>query len=353
MASPAYGSSAVSPASAVQPGYRRPARLRRSPRATATSPTYGGQPTYGHQPGYPALPGYDDQPGNGYGYGYDSDQPGFGTQPGYPAQPGYPDQPEYPPSPGTQPAAPATEAARRDTPIAAPRTAPSGPDTTATRARPSRSPAMIRARPGRARLARPGRAAADAAEARSGRSPPTRSGPSRCWRSWPSAPSPPWPSGRPACSRPRRRRAERRRPGQRRRPTRTARSSCPTNPLTALGLATPYRLTATDPAGGPCHEADDSQAAFVQGAILNPGYRADLDLRPAGDRRGHVGGGRPGAAHDPGQRGGRALVRLQRRQPDAERGRPDDVARPRGVIGRASVRHGPFDTGICGFDFLP
>jgi hypothetical protein len=45
----------------------------------------------------------------------------------------------------------------------------------------------------------------------------------------------------------------------------------PDNPLTALGLATPYRLTATDPVAGPCHEADDSQAAFVQGAILNPG----------------------------------------------------------------------------------
>ena len=44
----------------------------------------------------------------------------------------------------------------------------------------------------------------------------------------------------------------------------------PDNPLTPLGLATPYQLTATDPANGACHEADDSQAAFVQGAILNP-----------------------------------------------------------------------------------
>jgi hypothetical protein len=44
----------------------------------------------------------------------------------------------------------------------------------------------------------------------------------------------------------------------------------PLNPLTPLGLATPYQLTATDPADGPCHENDDSQAAFVQGAIINP-----------------------------------------------------------------------------------
>ena len=44
----------------------------------------------------------------------------------------------------------------------------------------------------------------------------------------------------------------------------------PVNPLTPLGLATPYQLTATDPAEGPCHEDNQSQAAFVQGAIINP-----------------------------------------------------------------------------------
>jgi hypothetical protein len=43
----------------------------------------------------------------------------------------------------------------------------------------------------------------------------------------------------------------------------------PQNPLSPLGLATPYLLTATDPAQGPCHEADASQTAFVQGAIIN------------------------------------------------------------------------------------
>jgi hypothetical protein len=44
----------------------------------------------------------------------------------------------------------------------------------------------------------------------------------------------------------------------------------PVNPLTALGLSTPYQLTATDPADGSCDEGNESQAAFVQGAIINP-----------------------------------------------------------------------------------
>ncbi|MEU9394685.1 hypothetical protein AB0D86_32420 [Streptomyces sp. NPDC048324] len=42
----------------------------------------------------------------------------------------------------------------------------------------------------------------------------------------------------------------------------------PEHPLTARGLATPYRLVATDPRQGPCHEADPGQAAFVEAAIL-------------------------------------------------------------------------------------
>jgi hypothetical protein len=44
----------------------------------------------------------------------------------------------------------------------------------------------------------------------------------------------------------------------------------PENPLSAAGLATPYELTATDPLLGPCHEADATQSAFVQAAILDP-----------------------------------------------------------------------------------
>ena len=44
----------------------------------------------------------------------------------------------------------------------------------------------------------------------------------------------------------------------------------PPNPLTAHGLATPYQLTATDAANGPCNEANANQSAFVQADILNP-----------------------------------------------------------------------------------
>jgi len=43
----------------------------------------------------------------------------------------------------------------------------------------------------------------------------------------------------------------------------------PPHPLTATGLATPYQLTATDPAN-PCHELDPTQSAFVQAAIFDP-----------------------------------------------------------------------------------
>jgi hypothetical protein len=44
----------------------------------------------------------------------------------------------------------------------------------------------------------------------------------------------------------------------------------PANPLSAQGLATPYRLSATNPANGPCNEANPNQSAFVQGVIYNP-----------------------------------------------------------------------------------
>src|SRR5487761_1706071 len=47
----------------------------------------------------------------------------------------------------------------------------------------------------------------------------------------------------------------------------------PANPLTAQGLATPYQLVATNPADGPCNEANANQSAFVQGVIFDP--RAD------------------------------------------------------------------------------
>ena len=44
----------------------------------------------------------------------------------------------------------------------------------------------------------------------------------------------------------------------------------PPGALTAEGLATPYRFTATDPAAGPCHEANADQSAFVEAAIIDP-----------------------------------------------------------------------------------
>ncbi len=44
----------------------------------------------------------------------------------------------------------------------------------------------------------------------------------------------------------------------------------PRYPLSAAGLSTPYRLVATDPAEGPCSEANPAQSAFVQAAIFDP-----------------------------------------------------------------------------------
>ena len=44
----------------------------------------------------------------------------------------------------------------------------------------------------------------------------------------------------------------------------------PANPLSARGLATPYQLSATDPAQGPCHEANTDQSAFVQATVVDP-----------------------------------------------------------------------------------
>lgn len=43
----------------------------------------------------------------------------------------------------------------------------------------------------------------------------------------------------------------------------------PEDPLSARGLATPYQLTATDPAAGPCNEANAGQSAFVEAAVLS------------------------------------------------------------------------------------
>lgn len=44
----------------------------------------------------------------------------------------------------------------------------------------------------------------------------------------------------------------------------------PENPLSARGLATPFRLVATDPNDGPCNEANTAQSAFVEAAVFDP-----------------------------------------------------------------------------------
>jgi len=54
----------------------------------------------------------------------------------------------------------------------------------------------------------------------------------------------------------------------------------PANPLTATGLSTPYQLTATDAAGGPCNEANANQSAFVEASIIDPATGAVSVYRP-------------------------------------------------------------------------
>src|SRR4051812_14023980 len=44
----------------------------------------------------------------------------------------------------------------------------------------------------------------------------------------------------------------------------------PADPASAAGLTTPYRLTATDPHQGACHETNADQSAFVEAAIFDP-----------------------------------------------------------------------------------
>jgi hypothetical protein len=50
----------------------------------------------------------------------------------------------------------------------------------------------------------------------------------------------------------------------------------PANPLSAAGLATPYQLTATNPANGPCKESNVNQSAFVEAAVLTSAGQVSL-----------------------------------------------------------------------------
>jgi hypothetical protein len=44
----------------------------------------------------------------------------------------------------------------------------------------------------------------------------------------------------------------------------------PSNPLSKAGLATPYQLTATNPANGPCDQTSFNSRTFVHGVFINP-----------------------------------------------------------------------------------
>jgi hypothetical protein len=103
--------------------------------------------------------------------------------------------------------------------------------------------------------------------------PPAHGGPAR-----PTA-KPPAPSGGPSAT-----------PASRPLPDQNCTLLVPSAPLTARGLATPYRLTATNPKAGPCHEADPAQSAFVQATVYDPATGAlsvydplvvDFGKRPA------------------------------------------------------------------------
>ncbi|WP_280670002.1 MULTISPECIES: hypothetical protein [unclassified Kitasatospora] len=53
----------------------------------------------------------------------------------------------------------------------------------------------------------------------------------------------------------------------------------PANPLSPQGLATPYTLTATDPAQGPCNEANPNQSVFVQATVVdNNAYTSSVSV---------------------------------------------------------------------------
>jgi hypothetical protein len=60
----------------------------------------------------------------------------------------------------------------------------------------------------------------------------------------------------------------------------------PDQPLSAAGLATPFQLSATNPRVGACHEANLAQAAFVQGAVIDPASGAISIYNPLVTDRG-------------------------------------------------------------------
>jgi hypothetical protein len=255
---------------AGQPGYGggQPGYGTRPP---SGPPRYGnGQPGYDDQPGYGAQPGYPGQPGYGYGYasqpGYEGPaehggQPGYGAQPGYPAQPGYGGPPPDPRYSGGQPVyrdgGPGYAGGLPGYDRGGPPPYDRGPRTPyqLTEGDP-RSPRRRRARRRGYRrgpvgwvAAYPIRVISALAIVAVGAVATTVIGMTGLFGTTaaPRVPGGPGAAADPNCT-----------------------LIVPLNPLTPLGLATPYQLTATDPADGPCRENDESQAAFVQGAIINP-----------------------------------------------------------------------------------
>ena len=67
----------------------------------------------------------------------------------------------------------------------------------------------------------------------------------------------------------------------------------PANPLSETGLATPYQLTATNPANGPCDQANFNSRTFVQGVFINPSTGQIAVYNPLVINKGTVAGVAP------------------------------------------------------------
>jgi hypothetical protein len=216
-------------------------------------PEYGGQPEYGGRPEYGGGPQYDGRPEHGGGPGYGG-RPEYGGQPGYGGgQPGYGPQPGYGGRPDYGRAGPGGGRPGYDRGPGSPYPFTEG-DPRAPRRRPVRRRGYRRGRGPLGWVATyPIRIVSALAIVAIGAVAAMAIGTSGLLRTA-TAPGAAGAGVGAAGA--------------------AADPNCtlivPVNPLTPLGLATPYQLTATDPADGPCHEDDESQAAFVQGAIINP-----------------------------------------------------------------------------------
>ena len=243
-----------------QPGYGGPPRFGNSQPGYDGQPGYRGQPSYGYdaQPGYDGQPRYEGQPG------YGNAEPGYGGQPGFGGdrpgprysggQPVYRDAgPAYGGGqPGYDPAGPPAYNRSAGSPYPFTDDDPRSHRPGSARRRTVRRRGHRR---GRGPLgwvaAYPIRVVSVLAFVAVGAVAAMAIGMTGLF----AATTAPGAAGAPGA------------PGAAADPNCTL--IVPVNPLTALGLSTPYQLTATDPADGPCDEGNQSQAAFVQGAIIN------------------------------------------------------------------------------------